>query len=228
MATNINEHLLNLKNNIKFPKDHVNYLYKLKENGFEPKIIYDIGCCVLHWTTIAQKIWPNAKIIVFDAFTCAEFLYKNHDYFLGVLSREDNKIVRFYQNDTNPGGNSYYKEIGHYSSNELFNESTSSLRYTHKLDTIVNTKNFPLPDLVKIDVQGSEKDVILGGLNTFKNTTHLIVELQHLQYNENAPLASETVPFIESLGFKCVAPLFCNNGPDGDYGFKNSRNIKYL
>jgi len=220
MEISIEERLLQIKNNVNFPEDHINYLYKLKNEGFEPKIIYDIGCCVLHWTMIAQKLWPNAKIILFDAFTSAEFLYKDYDYFLGVLSREDNKLVEFYQNDVYPGGNSYYKEIGHPMSNELFNKSNVSLRNTHKLDTIVNINNFPLPDLVKIDVQGSEKDVILGGLNTIKNAEHLIVELQHVQYNENAPLANETVPFIEDIGFTCIAPLFCNNGPDGDYGFK--------
>ena len=28
------------------PKDHVSYLKRLKESGFEPKVIYDIGSCV--------------------------------------------------------------------------------------------------------------------------------------------------------------------------------------
>ena len=220
MSDNIKENLLELKDKVKIPDNHVSYLYKLKENGFEPKVIYDIGCCVLHWTMVAEKLWPNAKIILFDAFTCAEFLYKDYDYFVGVLSNEDNKIVEFYQNDLHPGGNSYYKEIGHIMSNELYNENNINLRETYKLDTIVELNNYPLPDLVKIDVQGSEKDVIMGGINSIKNANELIVELQHIQYNENAPLANETIPFIENIGFKCVAPLFCNNGPDGDYGFQ--------
>ena len=56
-------------------------------------------------------------------------------------------------------------------------------------------------------------------INTIINAKHLIVELQHVIYNENAPVARETIPFIENIGFKCIAPLFCNNGPDGDYGF---------
>jgi hypothetical protein len=36
---------------------------------------------------------------------------------------------------------------------------------------------------------------------------------------EGAPLVGETLPFIESLGFKCVAPRFSDNGSDADYGF---------
>ena len=31
-------------------------------------------------------------------------------YHMGVLSDEDSKEVKFYINDTLPGGNSYYKE----------------------------------------------------------------------------------------------------------------------
>lgn len=199
---NINERLIDLRNNLPFQQDHINYLYKLKGNGFEPKIIYDIGCCVLHWTDIVRKLWPNAKIILFDALTSGEFLYKDYDYFIGVLSNKDNMIVPFCQND-------------------MYMDDNCFLRKTSTLDTVVKNKKFPLPDLVKINVQGCGEDIIQGGKKTISNTTHLIVELQHTEYNLNAPTTKKTVAFIEKIGFKCVAPLFCNNEPDGDYGFEN-------
>lgn len=201
------------------PKDHIDYLKKLKNSGFEPKIIYDIGACVLNWTTEAKNIWSNARIVVFDAFDKAIFLYKeqNLDYVVGVLTDLDNKIVSYYQNDWFPGGNSYYKEIGSPKSKELFNNYVVKTGY--RLDTIVQKYNLPKPDLVKIDVQGSELDIMRGGLETINNAKHLIVELQSSNYNEGAPLVSESLPWIEKQGWKCIAPLFCNNGPDGDYGF---------
>jgi len=49
------------------PEDHIKYLKSLKANGFEPRVIYDIGSCILHWSKEARKIWPDAKIIAFDA-----------------------------------------------------------------------------------------------------------------------------------------------------------------
>ena len=49
------------------PKDHVAYLETLKSQGFEPKVIYDIGASTLHWTTHAKRIWPTADIILFEA-----------------------------------------------------------------------------------------------------------------------------------------------------------------
>ena len=181
-------------------------------------MIYDIGCCVLHWTNIVKKLWPEAQIILFDAFRAGEFLYKDYDYFLGILSNKDNEYVNFYENNYHPGGNSYYKEIGHNLSNKLYNETNSFRRKTYRLNTIIE-KKVSFTGFNKIDVQGCEKDIIEGGINTIKNTKHLIVELQNIEYNKNAPLVNETLPFIENIGFKCIAPLFSNNGPDGDYGF---------
>ena len=84
------------------------------------QFIYDIGCCVLQWTDIVKKLWPNAKIILFDAFTANEFLYKDYDYFLGVLSDKNDMIVPLFKNNTHPGGNSYYREIGHPASKNLY------------------------------------------------------------------------------------------------------------
>ena len=205
------------------PEDHIKYLKSLKANGFEPRVIYDIGSCILHWSKEARKIWPDAKIIAFDASTSVEFLYnKKHvdDYSIGILTNEDDKELTFYQHDAVQTGNSYYKEIGGKNSSTLFNKHTSYKRRGMTLDTIVTEREFPLPDLVKIDVQGAEKDVVEGGVKTILNCKHLIVEMQREQYNEGAPLVDETLPYIESVGFHCRAPLFCDNGADGDYGFE--------
>jgi len=94
------------------------------------------------------------------------------------------------------------------------------VRVARTLDSVVRERGFPLPDLVKMDVQGGERDVVAGGRETLRAAEHIIAELQKTQYNEGAPLADEVREYIESaLGVACVAPLFCDNGPDGDYGF---------
>ena len=62
------------------PEKHIKYLHDLKAAGFEPSVIYDIGANVLHWTKNAEKIWPNAKIILFDAYKPCQFLYKNYGH----------------------------------------------------------------------------------------------------------------------------------------------------
>jgi FkbM family methyltransferase len=203
-----------ISNTWKIPTDHVDFIKKLDIN---PKVIYDIGSCVLHWTNEVKQIFPYSEIILFEAMDEVEFLYKDYRYHLGVLSNSE-KEIDFYQNLEHPGGNSYYREIGHPDSEKLFNKSVK--KKTSTLSSVVNKNKFPLPDLVKMDVQGCELDILKGGMDVINNAKYLIVELQHTNYNEGAPLSHITIEFLESHGWNLETKNpFCNNGPDGDYYF---------
>lgn len=203
----------------KIPNDHVRYLEKLKNDGFEPKVIYDIGSCVLNWTKEAKKLWPEAHYFLFEGNSDVDFLYKEkgiNNYFLGVLSNRTGNIVKWYENKLLYGGNSYYRE----NNEKIFPEDRFLYRITHSLDDVVSNMNFPPPELVKIDVQGSEKDIVEGGINTLSLANLLIIEIQDVEYNIGAPNAIETIPYIEkTLNVQCIAHKLCNNGQDADYGF---------
>lgn len=198
------------------PPAHVAYLRRLRREGWRPRVIYDIGACVLSWTRVAREVWPDATFVLFDAYAPAAFLYDGYLHHVGVLSDEDGREVRFYESDEFPSGNSYYREAG---PRPVFPEDAGRARVARTLDAVVRERGFPRPDLVKIDVQGAERDVIAGGLDTLRHASQWIVEMQHIRYNAGAPLAPETLRFIEGLGYRCAAPRFCDNGPDADYGF---------
>lgn len=218
----LEEHLRKLSDPKCIPEAHVAYLNNLKTNyNFYPTVIYDIGACVLQWEQVARKIWPNSKIYAFEAMDSVEFLYKerNLEYCIGVFSDEDNKEVTFYQSDISPGGNSYYRENSWATGVYYGKESERNVKTT-KIDTAVKTRNFQAPDLIKLDVQGCEIDILKGMESTLKNCKHLIVELQHKNYNDGAPSNTFSVPFIESLGFKLITPLFTKTDVDGDYHFE--------
>jgi len=102
----------------------------------------------------------------------------------------------------------------------FFKDGMSTIRPTKTLDDVVKERGFPPPDFIKIDVQGCEVDILKGATETLKTVKDLVVELQHSEYNKGAPQVQESLPFIESLGFKCVSPMFAYNGPDADYHFK--------
>ena len=208
------------------PSAHKRVLNDIKKH-FTPRVIYDIGACVLHWTRMAKSIWsePECITISFDAINEVEALYKSKGilYHIGVLSDEDNKLVRFYENKELPGGNSYYKEIGHANADAVFPED----RYTEKnamtLDSVVQQKNFQMPDLIKIDVQGCELDILKGGINSINHAKYLIIELQHVQYNRGAPLEDVTIKYLNDNGWEIIEAKFVDNGPDADYLFINTR-----
>lgn len=214
-----------LHNDISIPQGHIDYLKTIQ---YTPSIVYDIGSAVLHWTKEAKINWPNARYINFDAVKQVEEFYKemNAEYAIGVFSNENNNEVIFYNNPTYLGGNSYYKENEKYSplAKDIYSKEFEELRHTITIDSAVETFNFPPPDFVKIDVQGAELDILSGMTNTLKTVKHLIIELQHIEYNIGAKQVDESIPFIESLGFELVPTgtdekYFYNNGADADYHF---------
>ena len=208
------------------PSAHKRVLNDISKH-FTPRVIYDIGACVLHWTRMAKSIWPEPECITiaFDAIDEVEALYKSKGilYHVGVLSDEDNKLVKFYENKEMPGGNSYYKEIGHAHADAVFPENSYTEKCAMTLEYVVQQKNFQMPDLVKIDVQGCELDILKGGINIINHAKYLIIELQHFQYNRGAPLEYVTIKYLNDNGWEIVEAKFVDNGPDADYLFINTR-----
>ena len=217
---------------LNIPNEHINFLEKLSKDFYpENMIIYDIGSSVLHWTQNASKIWKNSKIHLFDGMTEMKLFYDeynkqnntNYEYNVGVLCDEDYKRISFYQNDELSGGNSYYKEIGHRDSATIFTENHIKHKIGMKLESIVKNKNIPMPDLIKIDVQGAELDILKGSMSIINKAKFLIVELQHTEYNQGAPLCNQTRDFLIEYGWQVYAEKFSNNGPDADWCFINTR-----
>ena len=222
LEVDISKRLRELGDQRLIPKPHLDYLNKIKQDGYDAKVIYDIGSCVLHWTKEAQKIWPNAEYFCFEAMNSVEFLYKekNLSYHIGLLSDTSGKEIVFYQNDYHPGGNSYYRENFQVNleANKYFNESHRKILKTCTLDEVVLSKNFPTPDLIKMDVQGAELDILKGGKNVIQSAKHIILELQSVEWNKGAPFKEEVISYMNSIGYDCLG-MFSNNGPDGDYHF---------
>lgn len=210
---------------VSIPKPHIEYLRTI---NYIPTVVFDIGSAVIHWTKEAKKVWPNSKYYLFEAVREVEDFYKEYGdpYSIGVFSDVCDKEVIFYEDPFYLGGNSYYRENPKYSpaALKIYKDEKGNKRITTTIDYVSETNNYPEPDLVKIDVQGAEIDVLKGMVKTLRSVKHLIVELQHVEYNIGARQVQESLPFIESLGFELVKnrtenAYFCGNGPDADYHF---------
>lgn len=211
------------------PKPHIDYLLDMRTKYPDPKIVYDIGACVLHWTKVAKQVWPGANIIAFEAMEESRALFESYKipHFIGVLSDEDNKHVSFYKNVEHPGGNSYYLENEKMNSEAplYFNEKHKTEATTITLDTVIKISKVPYPDLIKIDVQGAELDVLKGATKCLENCSHLILELQRVEYNTGAPLREEVIKWLAERGWTLESgpEPFSNNGLDGDYHFTRAK-----
>jgi len=206
-------------------QDHNNFiasLGRIPANQETFNVIYDIGSATLHWWKEAITAFPNSDIYCFDAGNRYEPLYdyigipKSH-YHLQVLGCTNSKINVQARYDQGLETVNVYPENLSISgiSGDIFVEEE---RAVATLDSIIEAKKLPLPDLIKMDIQGSELDVLLGGSIAVNNAKAIILELPHVEYNLGAADKDTIIAHMDSLGFYSVG-CFSNNGPDGDYYF---------
>ena len=74
-------------------------------------------------------------------------------------------------------------------------------KYLFTLDEVVSEVDNKVFDIIKIDTQGSELDIIKGGLETVKKASYVILEVPTLQYNEGSPLFDEVIDYMKQIGF---------------------------
>ena len=58
------------------PRAHYEYLIHMKDNlNKKPKVIFDIGACVLHWTKLAKLVWPDSQYYAFESMEASEQIF---------------------------------------------------------------------------------------------------------------------------------------------------------
>ena len=155
--------------------------------------VLDIGANNGDWVKLVKQHYPDAKFTMVEPNPIYQEELKKlgevHDVYLSNLS----KTKKFYvaEDLAEQSGNTFYPE----KSNVPF--SSISVE-TRTLDHLFADKQF---DLIKIDTQGSEKDIIQGGINLVKKASALILEVSYIEYNEGAPTAEEVTDFVKQIGF---------------------------
>ena len=173
-------------------------LYKVQDY-FHPYRILDIGANIGQFHQLAKQTFPEAFIFSIEAsLDCEPSLKELTDnYYIGLLAK-DTTEYNFYsrKGDTTCTGNSIYRELTHfYSDDQLEIIKQKGI----KLDDLFEPGlEF---DLIKIDTQGSELDIITGGINLCKKAKGILLEVSLTQYNEGAPLHEEVVQFMSDFGF---------------------------
>jgi FkbM family methyltransferase len=148
-----------------------------------------------------RQIWPVANILLFEGNAECEKLYQKqlYDYQIKLLGKI-NGTTKFYKTKWSPicSGNSIYKE-----NSSTYNEENLIIEELpiYKLDDCVND----VFDLIKIDTQGSELDIINGGLRTFSNTKVVIAEVSLTNYNEGGCTKQQIVDKMISLKFDLIS-----------------------
>jgi len=164
----------------------------LKSKGLNFNIVYDIGACNGSWTrNIKSNVLPDAKFFLFEAnpHYLSDLIVAGSTFFINVLSNEGREFVDFY-----PGcntGDSYYKET-----TTWYDGKVPTRMECTTLDKLIETKNLPIPNFVKIDTQGSELDILSASKKLLGKTELILCEMPIIEYNSGAPNISQYLNFF--------------------------------
>jgi FkbM family methyltransferase len=167
-----------------------------------PQTILDIGANIGQFYNECKQSFPSSYIFSIEATKeCEDELSKiNSNYLITALYKEKTKLP-FYKrkNDLTCSGNSIYRE-----NTEFYNDENLQVEYisTELLDNLfTDDSSF---DLIKIDTQGSELDIITGGINLCKKAKLILLEVSLIEYNEKQPLLNEVNEYMNNIGFEQV------------------------
>ena len=173
------------------------YLRELSKK-YKPNSILDIGAHHGEFSKFCKSLWKDVDLFMIEGNDECDSILDNvpFDHCIVLLS-DTNKEVTLYLNPNNLDctGTSYYKERTRH-----YKNSIEIKKNTYTLDEVVEDIDKKY-DIIKIDTQGSELDIIKGGLKTVQNCSYLIMEVPTLQYNEGSPLFDEIIEYMNNIGF---------------------------
>ncbi len=186
-----------VKEKLGVPSLHLS-LQNLKRKNFYPATVLDIGAYEGFWTLDLLEVFPKAKVLMVEAQINKESFLKavkqqneNVNYAITLLSSSDGETKLFSQNET----------ASHVVSTAVSGEQYQQIK-TQTLDTLLETMNFPLPEFLKLDVQGHEMEVLKGAAKSLANATICLLEISLLNLGDNGPLLAEMISFMDEKGYQ--------------------------
>lgn len=172
------------------------------------KTIYDIGACIGTWSLLAKAIFPHSKVYAFEALEkhVKELEHKvSHvkesiTVFHQALGKEEKIQTMYLQKNTDASSFLPISEKG-LKEWSFLGETERIELHVKTLSSIIQNNNLPLPDLIKIDVQGLELDILEGGLSFIQNAKWILMEVSFEELYEGQPVYNDVFNYMEKIGY---------------------------
>ncbi len=181
------------------------YFKNMGRRGFQPRVILDIGANYGGWSREVRAVFNDARFFLIEpqeemAPFLDQFVSRSpgSKWFLGGAGAVEGQSALTLWSDLQ--GSAF-----------LSPELEDRVPYRHQrtvpvftVDGLVNDGEMPLPDLVKIDVQGFELEVLRGCIGCLGKSDLFIVETSFLHPLGRRPNYYRVVEFMEAYGYPIV------------------------
>ena len=181
-------------------------LATLRQIGFRPNAIVDVGAFVGEWASAAHRHFPDATVVMLEARPSqrtvlqqvADGVRADTEVVIALLGAAPRDAVPFHITE-DPSGSSVMSELSDAARETVMlpvvtlDDAIRGLRAAERVRA---------PILLKLDVQGYEREVLLGGTETLAASDVVVMEVSTRRVNEGAPLAHEMVQFMSEREFR--------------------------
>jgi FkbM family methyltransferase len=176
-------------------------LRRLRDLGFEPKSIVDVGAGSGDWARMVTGIWPAAKVFGLEpneserpnleAFRRES---PKFDYLLGFAGPE-RKSIRY-----SPTGHQTTLTGTDAAAPE--DDKASATGEVYRIDDLVSEGRIDAPQFLKADVQGYELEVLRGATHCLATSVEVVLlEVSMFRFEPSVVLADEVIAFMHEAGF---------------------------
>jgi FkbM family methyltransferase len=202
----------------------VSVLTDMAARGFRPRTILDIGANRGHWTRAAMEAFPEARYVLFEPVAALEPLLRDvvgqapgSRYVIAAVSAKEGTAELScitYLDGTPTSGSTLFPSAPDPSLYRTTRVTVPSVT----LDGLLARGEIPVPELVKIDVEGFELDVLSGARSLLGRTDAFILEVSFEAF-WGQPIFHEVVAFMADAGYVVHDFMGFNRRPkDGTLG----------
>jgi FkbM family methyltransferase len=188
---------------------HFIQLCRWRGEGFRPRVVYDIGAHEGIWSQMCQAVLAPAECLLFEPQSEARAKAQLRQPGTGGTWRflpvalGDRQETHVFHVTRRSAAASLLRPL----SAESTGVSDIGLLAEQKvevmpLDALVAAQGLPLPDLVKIDVQGFEGKVLAGGGDTLRHAERMVVEVSLHPLYDGQSLMPEVLQTLSNWGFE--------------------------
>lgn len=179
-------------------------------------VVVDLGACRGEFVNELNKVFKIKKAILVEANpTNFKFLSNKENYVLynKAISKNDNETISFYEDLKSP-----------YNGSKIFNYFNG---FEHKIETItletlMKKNDINYIDILKIDIEGSEYDILPSiSDECYSKIKQITVEFHDFIDNSLKVKTQEIINKLEKLGFQRISKgiKYMNNSDNYDVLF---------